>query len=168
MPHLNAGLHLLPGDARLLFYAGALHEAFASPSVQAASRALESRPNLRSEVGSVEAELELAERFFRQTLAADPRFAEARLRLGRVLGLLGRHEEAANELRRSIPQLETRSSSTTRSCFWVMRKRPCDAATRPASTSSAPPRSIHARSRRAWRSVSSPARTAIDPGRSAR
>jgi tetratricopeptide (TPR) repeat protein len=105
VPHLNAGLRLLPGDARLLFYAGALHEAFASPSVQAASRALESRPNLKSEVGSVEAELELAERFFRQTLAADPRFAEARLRLGRVLGLLGRHEEAANELRRSIPQL---------------------------------------------------------------
>ncbi len=31
VPHLNAGLRLLPGDARLLFYAGALHEAFASP-----------------------------------------------------------------------------------------------------------------------------------------
>ncbi len=33
-----------------------------------------------------------------------------------------------------------------------MRKRPCGAATRPASTSSAPPRSILARSRHAWRS----------------
>lgn len=106
VPHLNAGLRLLSGDARLPFYAGALHEAFASPSVQAASRALESRPNLKSEVGSVEAELELAERFFRQTLAADPRFGEARLRLGRVLGLLGRHDEATAHLRQAILELK--------------------------------------------------------------
>ena len=58
VPHLNAGLRLLPGDAHLLFYAGAMHEAFASASVQAAARALESRSDLRSEVGSVEPELE--------------------------------------------------------------------------------------------------------------
>ncbi len=106
VPHLNAGLRLLPGDARLLFYAGAMHEAFAGPLLQAASRALESRADLKSEVGSVETELELAERFFRKSLVADPAFAEARLRLGRVLGLLGRHEEATEQLRQTIPQLK--------------------------------------------------------------
>jgi tetratricopeptide (TPR) repeat protein len=105
LPHLNAGLRLLPGDAHLLFYAGALHETFAGPPVQAASRELESREGLKSEVGSVETELELAEKCFRRALAADPRLAEARLRLGRVLGLQGRHDEAAAELRESIPQL---------------------------------------------------------------
>jgi tetratricopeptide (TPR) repeat protein len=106
VPHLNAGLRLLPGDARLLFYAGALHEAFASGSVQAAARALESRADLKSEVGSVEAELELAEKFFRSALVADSQFAEARLRLGRVLGLLGRDDEATAQLRQTIPELK--------------------------------------------------------------
>ena len=106
VPHLNAGLRLLPGDAHLLFYAGAMHEAFASASVQAAARALESRPGLRSEVGSVEPELEEAEKFFRRALVADPAFAEARLRLGRVLGLLGRHDEATAQLRQTIPELK--------------------------------------------------------------
>jgi tetratricopeptide (TPR) repeat protein len=106
VPHLNAGLRLLPGDARLLFYAGALHGAFAGGSVQAAARALESRPGLKSEVGSVEAELEEAEKFFRRALVADPAFAEARLRLGRVLGLLGRHDEATVQLRQTIPELK--------------------------------------------------------------
>jgi tetratricopeptide (TPR) repeat protein len=105
VPHLNAGLRLLPGDAHLLFYAGAMHEAFASASVQAAARALESQSDLRSEVGSVEPELERAEKFFRSALLAEPDFAECRLRLGRVLALLGRHEEAAAELRRAIPTL---------------------------------------------------------------
>jgi tetratricopeptide (TPR) repeat protein len=106
VPHLNAGLRLLSGDAQLLFYAGALHEAFASGSVQAAARALESRSDLKSEVGSVEAELEEAEKFFRRALVADSQFAEARLRLGRVLGLLGRHDEATAQLRQTIPQLK--------------------------------------------------------------
>jgi tetratricopeptide (TPR) repeat protein len=105
LPHVNAGLRLLPGDAHLLFYAGALHETFAGPPVQAAARELESREGLKSEVGSVETELELAEKCFRRALAADPRLPEARLRLGRVLGLQGRHDEAAAELRTSIPQL---------------------------------------------------------------
>jgi tetratricopeptide (TPR) repeat protein len=108
VPHLSAALRVVANDPRLLFYAGAMHEAFAGPSVQAASRALESRVGARSEVESVETELELAEGFFRKTLAADPSFAEARLRLGRVLGLLGRHKEAVIELRQCLPLLPDR------------------------------------------------------------
>jgi tetratricopeptide (TPR) repeat protein len=106
VPHLNAGLRRLPRDARLLFYAGAMHETFASPLLQAASRSLESQGDLKSEVGSVGTELELAEQFFRKALAADPEFTEARLRFGRVLGLLGRHEEAAAQLRQTVAQLK--------------------------------------------------------------
>jgi tetratricopeptide (TPR) repeat protein len=105
LPHLRAALRLLVNDARLLFYAGALHETFAGPLAQAASRALESRADVRSDVESVETELERAEEFYRGALAADPAFAEARLRRGRVLGLLGRHKEALSELRQSLPQL---------------------------------------------------------------
>jgi Flp pilus assembly protein TadD len=104
VPHLNAALRLLADDERLLFYAGTLHETFAAAAVQAASRALEVRGDLKGDVGSVEAELELAQKFYRRALAANPDFPEARLHLGRVLGLLERHQDAAAELQRSIPQ----------------------------------------------------------------
>src|SRR5205823_1786319 len=40
-----------------------------------------------------------AEGFFRQALESEPEYAEARLRHGRMLGLLGRHQAAAGELR---------------------------------------------------------------------
>jgi hypothetical protein len=105
-PHMKAALDAIAGDARLLFYAGAMHETFASGSAQAVARALESRVDLRSDVRSMEDELEKAETFFRKSLIADPQFSEARLRLGRVLGLLGRHQEAGAELRQTIPQLK--------------------------------------------------------------
>ena len=102
--HLRPALEAVPGDARLLFYAGALHEAYASASLQAAARSMESQ-GLRSVVRSVDAELDEAEEYFRKALAADAGFAETRLRLGRVLGLLGRHDEAATQLRQAIPHL---------------------------------------------------------------
>ena len=102
--HLRPALEAVPGDARLLFYAGALHEAYASASLQAAARSMESQ-GLRSVVRTVDAELDEAEEYFRKALAADAGFAETRLRLGRVLGLLGRHDEAATQLRQAIPHL---------------------------------------------------------------
>jgi tetratricopeptide (TPR) repeat protein len=47
-------------------------------------------------------ELRQAQAFFRQALKIDPGFTEARIRLGRVLELLGRTQEAATELRRAV------------------------------------------------------------------
>jgi hypothetical protein len=107
-PHLTAALEAIPGDARILFYAGALHETFAGGSVQGAARAVEWRTNMKSEVRSIDDELTEAEMFFRKSVAVDPGFAEARLRLGRVLGLLGRHKEALTELRHCLPLLADR------------------------------------------------------------
>jgi tetratricopeptide (TPR) repeat protein len=104
--HMKAALDAIPGDARLLFYAGAMYESFASGPIQAAARSLESRGNLKSTVRSVEEELEDAEKFFRKALDVDPQFVEAGLRLGRVFGLLGRHEDAAAQLRQAIARLE--------------------------------------------------------------
>jgi tetratricopeptide (TPR) repeat protein len=101
--HLTPALKAIPGDERLLFYAGAMHEAYASGSLQAAAHSMTSR-GLRSVVRSIDDELEEAERFFREALATDPAFAEARLHLGRVVGLRGRHKEAASELRQAITQ----------------------------------------------------------------
>jgi tetratricopeptide (TPR) repeat protein len=104
--HLNAALEAIPGDARLLFYAGAMHEAMASGALQAAARSLESRGDVRSTVRSVEGELEEAEKFYGRALSVDPTLAEARLHYGRVIELLGRHEEAAKQLRQAISELK--------------------------------------------------------------
>jgi tetratricopeptide (TPR) repeat protein len=47
----------------------------------------------------------LAEGFFRRALTLDPNMAIARLHLGRVVGLQGRHKEAAGELRTALSSL---------------------------------------------------------------
>ena len=53
------------------------------------------------EIGSERAELREAERLLRQALRENARLIEARVRLGRVLLLRGRHDEAAGELRQA-------------------------------------------------------------------
>ena len=47
-----------------------------------------------------------AARLFTEALALQPAWPEARLRLGRVLGLLGRHNEAAAALRRALDETD--------------------------------------------------------------
>jgi tetratricopeptide (TPR) repeat protein len=51
------------------------------------------------DVQSVSAELRRAEQLYKRALERDPALVEARIRLGRVLGLRGRHEEAIDQLR---------------------------------------------------------------------
>jgi tetratricopeptide (TPR) repeat protein len=53
-------------------------------------------------VDSARSELRRAEAFFRRALEIDPSLVEARLRRGRVLGVLGRHAEARTELLQTI------------------------------------------------------------------
>ena len=53
-------------------------------------------------VAGRQAELHQAERFLRQASNLSPEDARIRVRLGRTLGELGRHQEAATELRRAI------------------------------------------------------------------
>jgi hypothetical protein len=98
---LRHGLRLFPRDPQLLLLAGCEREAFASPLFQAFARSVRN-PFLRVPFGSAGAELEVAERYYRQALEVDSEFAEARLRLGRVLGLRGRHTEAVTELTRVL------------------------------------------------------------------
>ena len=57
-------------------------------------------------VGSDTAELRTAETFLRRAVTADATHVEARLRLARVVGQLGRHQEAATELRRAAGETE--------------------------------------------------------------
>jgi len=114
-PNLKFGLDLFPKDAPLLLYAGTMHESYAAPRIQNSTAALNAppqnssaRPNLQvipgqgKTVGSMASELKEAERYFRETLAADPALVEARIRLGHVLGLRDRHAEAARELETAV------------------------------------------------------------------
>jgi tetratricopeptide (TPR) repeat protein len=101
---LERGRALFTKDALLLLYSGVMHEAHAAPLVQTALQSLSSHA-FRPTVNSTADELKLAEGFFRRALDLDPGMTIARLHLGRVLGLQGRHKEAAGELRRAQSSL---------------------------------------------------------------
>jgi tetratricopeptide (TPR) repeat protein len=98
MATLARGAELFPDDGPLTFYRGAMHEIFATPEVQGAVQSA-----IRSGIGlSVvvdRRELAAAEALLRRAAEIAPDNAEVRLRLGRVLQLLDRHDEAARELK---------------------------------------------------------------------
>ena len=125
--NLLLALKYFPTNPTILFYVGVLHEINAAPKSQ---NVLYPNPGLLYKINaapksqnalhpnptsfyfdSKDEERNLALKFFRQAINADPNFAEARLHLGRVLGLIGKHEEAAEELRKAAaavqdPQLQ--------------------------------------------------------------
>ena len=87
--HLRKARTMFPADALILFCSGIMHEVFASPPVQSYRGSV-----IRAEKD----ELQSAREYLQLAVNANPGFAEARLRLGRCLGLLGNHERAAAEL----------------------------------------------------------------------
>jgi tetratricopeptide (TPR) repeat protein len=100
--NLKHALKKFPSDDRILFYAGVLHEIWASPVNQ---NVLLPR-GVKTSYGSEESELREAREFFQKAVAANPRFAEAHLRLGRVLGLLGHHSQAVAELQQAAASIQ--------------------------------------------------------------
>ncbi len=100
--HFIRALQLFPKDGVLLFCRGALSERHSSSLMQAGSDSLTEANRGASTFGTRQMELTRAERYFRDALVDLPAHVEARLRHGRVLGDLGRHEEAVRELNRVI------------------------------------------------------------------
>ena len=100
--HLERAREIFPDDPELLFLSGCQREAYAGPRIQSAVRSADLPSGVTFGVASVRDELRQAERFFRRALEEKLDHVEARLRHGRVLGGLGRHEDAANELRQAI------------------------------------------------------------------
>ena len=122
--HLASAKRLLGEDPILLMYEGTIHEAYASPAIQSleppkdlqppesvhfATGSIFSMPNLQRAAAkavwvfqSADVETQTAERLFRQALTKDSTLAEARIRLGHVLGLRDRPAEAVEQLERGI------------------------------------------------------------------
>ncbi len=100
-PHLFRARTLFPDDADLFFQSGGLYEALAAPSVQTVIKTTTLPGGLTFDVATEQVNLERAEIYLRRALEIDPDFVEARMRFGRVLGLQGKHPEAAQELLRA-------------------------------------------------------------------
>lgn len=91
--HFNRALEIFPTDSKILFYAGTVHENYASPEGQGIHVQWK-----RARLGSKESELKKARELLKRSIEGVPGFAEAHLHLGRVLGLLGDHAQAVAEL----------------------------------------------------------------------
>jgi hypothetical protein len=99
--HLDHARLVLPDDAEIQFASGCLSETFAQPRIQAMVQN-QGKTGPRVNVPPLDRNLSNAERFFRRALAIDPRFVEARIRLGRILGLQGSHKDAIETLREGL------------------------------------------------------------------
>ena len=95
--HARAALEIFRDDDEMLFQAGAMHVALATPQYQQGVT-IRRRANV-SFIESGDEERHRAEQFFRQALKANPNHDEARLALGQVLGQSGRSADALAELR---------------------------------------------------------------------
>jgi tetratricopeptide (TPR) repeat protein len=80
---------------------GWLYEGLASPRVQLVVQRARLSTGMSYAIGSADANFRRAERFLRRAIELDERALEARVRLGRVLGQQGRHEDASRELQRA-------------------------------------------------------------------
>jgi tetratricopeptide (TPR) repeat protein len=106
--HLDRARAIFPADPDILFLSACQHEAYAGVPIQTAVRSAILPTGVTLDVGSERVELREAEGLFRRVLEIKPDYAEARLRYGRVLGGLGKHAEAAAELRRAVAGLADR------------------------------------------------------------
>jgi tetratricopeptide (TPR) repeat protein len=95
--NLKQALEIFPNDPMLLFYAGALHESYASPKSQNAIPPSGTQFLYKNR----KKELELARQYLDNSIQANPDFHEAHLRLGRILGLSGDHKSAIKELQKA-------------------------------------------------------------------
>ena len=100
VPHLTRARQIFQTDALIFLISGSLYENFASPRIQEFIRTTFLPTGVVIDVPSERANLRRASAFYRRAAELDPELTEARIRLGRVLGLQGRHEEAIGELQR--------------------------------------------------------------------
>jgi hypothetical protein len=104
--HFIRALELFPNDPDMLFFAASAHESFAGVRMQSVMRSLKVPRGVTFDIGGEDSELRLAEHLYERVLDRSPTFLEARIRLGRVLGLRGRNQEAIEQLRQGVSAAE--------------------------------------------------------------
>jgi tetratricopeptide (TPR) repeat protein len=104
--YFSHALALFPNDPDLLFFAASAHEMFAGARMQAVMRSLKVPRDVSFDVHDAASELRLAEQLYRRALERNPTLIEARIRLGRVLGQRGRHDEAVAQLKQGLSATE--------------------------------------------------------------
>ena len=101
--HFSRALDLFPNDPDVLFLVASEHENFAGIRTQSVMRSMRGPRDVKFDIRDEGGELRLAEQLYKRALERNPGLIEARIRLGRVLGLRGRHEEAVAQLRQAEP-----------------------------------------------------------------
>jgi tetratricopeptide (TPR) repeat protein len=102
--HFARALVLFPRDADMLLLAGAFHETLAAPAVRDVMAGARLPDGAKFRIGSERDELQLARELFERALEIAPGLGEARIRLGHVLGRLGRAPDAIDHLTRAKSQ----------------------------------------------------------------
>ncbi len=102
--HASHGRALFPTDGRLWFYSGVVREVMASPTIQAAVDG-SAQFGVQLAIRGAGKELEQATAWLEQSTTLEPDYAPGHLHLGRVLGEMGRHDQAAKELTRASMEL---------------------------------------------------------------
>ena len=101
-----------PDDALVLYGEACLQETLGAPRIQDFVRVTTLTNGLKiMGIDSPQTHLRRAESLLRGSLAASPQFAEANLRLGRVLTQLQRHDDALPYLRTAIAESKDRALS---------------------------------------------------------
>ena len=106
LSHFSRALELFPTDPEVLFFNASVHEIFAGVRMQSVMRSMKGQRAGSFDVDYEGAELWRAERLYQRALELNPNFAEASIRLGRVLGLRGRHDEAVEQLKQGLLAVE--------------------------------------------------------------
>jgi tetratricopeptide (TPR) repeat protein len=106
--HGDRSVELFPRDPEILFFAACGREWLSGPQAQNTLLSTNLSRDLFPLIGTEEEELRKAERLFRDSLERDPTRTEARIRLGRILGRRGRHQDAIVELRRATIETKNR------------------------------------------------------------
>ena len=121
--HLNRARRVFPQNAELLFDSAHLHHELSSPPIQASVqqvRASDVSVAVSSRGLSSSAPSDFFARVWRLRLG----MPTLRVRLGHTLGELGRHTEAAAELRNAIDaKPDTPAALLSQSCFSAARKK---------------------------------------------
>jgi len=106
--HVERAVQLFPRDPEILFLAACAREVFSGPQIQSVLASTTLSRDLFDQIGDEGDELRKAERLFRESLERNPKQIEARIRLGRVLGRRGRHQDAIVELRQATMETDNR------------------------------------------------------------